>query len=122
MVDVRHDAGVLQIQAFIDQDSSEVVIIRTEKVDDGAGGKIRQGPEPLDPQTMRLTRLTRTRGDAPRVSADGNVVDPTWTLTARPGADIKRGDETTVNDHKLEIVFVSNEPSWVVNAECVEHA
>jgi hypothetical protein len=110
-------------EAFIDYRPELVTLVRTAKVSDGMGGVSMGTPSPLLPQRMRMVPTKTITDQAPvRVTSDGQQVTPNWYLVGEYDANIQIGDTTTVRNHKLEVVFVSDLPDHRVVAECWEHS
>lgn len=91
--------------AFIAADSLSVVLQRSARTSDGAGGVIVGTPAPIAAQTMRLIPL-RDVGSVQRTTADGQLVDPTYALLGLYNADVQRWDTFTLNGAVYEVVFV----------------
>lgn len=116
-------SSVMQVQTdhFIKYRPENVTLVRSTKVSDGMGGSTVSTSSPLAPQLMRLVPAKTVTDQAPvRVTVDGQQVHPSWYLVAMHDADVRIGDKTTVRNHKLEIVFVSDLPEERIVAECWE--
>lgn len=102
-------------RSFIAADWRTIVLMRSEWVSDGSGGSIRQDPEPLAPQRMRM--IPRADGAPERFTADGEAVTPSYVLMAEHTADIQRWDEFTVAGRRYEVVFVNENQQYEIKAE-----
>jgi hypothetical protein len=111
-----------QTTAFIQYRPELVTLVRSAKVADGMGGVSRGTPAPLLPQRMRMVPARNVDEQAPvRVTNSGQTVTPNWFLVAEHDADIQIGDTTTVRNHKLEVIFISDLPDERIVAECWEN-
>lgn len=102
-------------RAFIEADPITVVLYRSEFLSDGAGGEIKQNPEPLTPQRARL--IPMQDGSTPRLIADGEQVTPKYMLMGEHDLDVEREDEFTVNGRSYKVVFVNENRQYEVKAE-----
>jgi hypothetical protein len=111
-----------QTIAFIEYRPETVTLTRFPKVSDGMGGVSQGTPSPLSPQQMRLVPAATIAQNAPvRVTTSGQTVTPSWFLVGEHDADIEIGDTTTVRNHKLEVIFISDLPDERIVAECWEN-
>lgn len=101
--------------AFVSADAEPITLLRSEWVSDGAGGEVRQNPEPLPVQMLRFQ--PRQDGGSPRETADGQQVVPMYTLVGPHTADIDRWDEFTLHGNRYEVVFVYENRQYEVKAE-----
>lgn len=102
--------------AFIGADRISVVLVRTPRVDDGAGGVSSGTPVPLPPQWMRLIPL-REVGSTKRETADGEQVTPTYALLGSHTADMQRWDEFTHGGRRYQVVFVQENRQYEIKGE-----
>lgn len=113
---------IKQTQAFIDENSDDIVIIRRTKQDDGAGGYTWSAPVDLPPQRMRKVGQGRIGALTQRTTEDGRVLLPSAVLVALPDADVQRFDHFTLGDVDHEVLWVNTLPEWRLTAEVLEHA
>jgi hypothetical protein len=104
-------------EAFIAADSVEVVLIRTPREDDGAGGVLTGTPASLLPQVMRLIPLQD--GHSPRQTAEGEMAEPSYMLLGKHDADMERWDEFQMNGAWYQVVFVNQNRQYEVKGEVV---
>lgn len=102
--------------AFIRADSLSVVLERSARTSDGAGGTITGTPAPLPAQTMRLIPL-RDVGSVQRTTADGQDVEPTYALLGVYSADMERWDTFTIDGKTYEVVFVNQSRQYETKGE-----
>lgn len=101
--------------AFIEADSIDVVLQRSARTPDGAGGYTTGTPVPLGSQRMRL--IPQQDGGSPRFTADGQEVTPAYVLMGSYSADMERGDEFTLAGKRYQIVFVNANRQYEVKGE-----
>lgn len=101
--------------AFVAADAEPITLFRSTWMSDGAGGHIKQSPEPVLVQLLRFQ--PRQDGGSPRQTSDGEQVVPTYTLVGKHTADIQRWDEFTLNGSRYEVVFVYENRQYQVKAE-----
>lgn len=119
---LRSELHVRTTQRFIDENPTDVTLIRTTRVSDGAGGTEPGADVELPTQTMRLVGLNLRSATEARVSAEGQTVVPTNALIALPSADMANGDVFEKDGVKYEILFISDNPEWRRQAEVFRHA
>ena len=100
---------------FIAADALSLVLTRTPKVSDGAGGLKNGTPVNLTAQTLRLNPLQDAVQQ--RTTADGKQVLPQYMLMGEYNADIARGDTFTLSGRRYEVVFVLQNKQYQVKAE-----
>lgn len=104
---------------FIDADDRAIVLTRTPRVSNGAGGTKPGVPTPLPAQTMRLIPQASSTSTERRLP-DGSVVVPTWVLLGEHTADIKREDTFPLPDGTTgEVVYVHEKKAYQVKGEVV---
>ena len=104
-----------QTHAFIKADAREVTLRRSLREPDGAGGFIDGDPVDLPPQCLRL--MPRQDGATPRPTADGEMVEPGYTLLGRHDADMRRWDTFVLDGVRYEVVFVNENRQYEVKGE-----
>lgn len=92
-------------KAFIRADAEVFVLERSAFASDGAGGHTRGTPAPLPPQLMRLVPLQD--GSTPQLTADGEMIEPSYILIGHHDADMERWDTFTTDNGRYEIVSVN---------------
>lgn len=120
------DTHVSLTANFIDQNPSEITILRDTIVSDGAGGTRVSGYDTLEPQTMRLCGIEPQRGHTLilLVTRDGEEVVANSTLIAMPDADIRAQDRFYMNGDPsviYEVLHVESHPEWRKRAEVYVH-
>lgn len=106
---------IRQTQRFINENPSTIVFSRNERTPDGAGGFIdSDGPEPLDPQVVRVVQQRRAV-EVERRNSSGEMVNPTITLVCMPDLNVMRGDTFKWQDLPAEVV-------WITDLGYVKHA
>lgn len=114
------DIGELMAQRnltkyFIAADPISLVLTRTPKVSDGAGGLKNGTPVALTAQTVRLIPLQDATQQ--RTTADGKQVLPQYMLMGEYNADIARGDTFVIAGRRYEVVFVLQNKQYEVKSE-----
>lgn len=117
---LTHALHVKQTEAFIGQNPSTIVLVRTSRVGDGRGGSKKDVPLTLSPQTMRKVGSTRVSSTSQTNSTDGNLLIPQQYLIALPDADIERDDQFTLEGIPYKVQSVNDEPPWRKQASIVE--
>lgn len=108
--------GVLrqQTKQFINENPTDISLIRGIKVPDGAGGNTFDTVDLL-PQTMRI--IEQQESDAvERQSVGGKVVRPILNLLCEYDADVRRGDQFTWQGLTVQVVWVTN-TGYAITAE-----
>lgn len=103
--------------AFIIADPRIVVLERSARVPDGAGGYRTPPPIPVTGQVMRLIPLGD--GAPERHTLDGRIVEPTYKLLGEFDADMLRGDKFTLSGVRYEVVFVSENTAYETKGEVI---
>lgn len=106
-------------ERFINERPIEVVVSRREKIDTPDGGWTFGEPVDLDPQTVRLTELTRAQSPKERTDENGSAVLPTHVAVAMPDRDFQRYDRFNAYGEKWLVVHVSRLPEWRLSLELV---
>ncbi len=104
-------------EKFIGADSFPVVLYRSSRTADGAGGWIPGDPAPLPPQVMRLIPLQD--GAQERFTADGQAVTPGYMLMGKHDADMARWDTFEHRGATYEVVFINENRHYQVKGEVV---
>lgn len=102
-------------RAFIAADEDQVVLRRSIRTPDGAGGYETSPPVPLPSQGMRLIPLQS--GATERVTLDGVLVAPVYALLGDWFADMERWDLFTMNGRRYQVVFINENRSYEVKGE-----
>jgi len=102
-------------RAFIGADSIDVVLQRSPRTADGAGGFTTGTAVPLGSQRMRL--IPQQDGATARLTADGQEVTPAYVLMGEHTADMQRGDEFTLDGRRYQIVFINANRQYEVKGE-----
>jgi hypothetical protein len=104
---------------FIGYDSVVVVLQRSTRVSDGAGGYLRQSPVSLPPQVMRLIPLSDRGAAAQRLTADGKMAQPNYILMAEYSADLMRWDTFALNGERYDVLWVNQNTQYEKKAEVI---
>lgn len=107
------DLHVLQTREFIQVDPVNLVLRRSAKQADGAGGWIQLPEQNLHPQVVRVlgtpTPLVTVIPDGRQRLVDVSVV-------GFPNFDVLEGDTFDWLGDEYEITFISHSPRWRVTA------
>lgn len=114
---------VKQTEFFVAQNSSDIVLHRRPKVDDGKGGFTLGPPATLPPQRMRRCGTARLGANQEVTTAAGRVEVATATLIAHPDCDIEDdpGDTFTLDGIPFVVLKVDRNPPWRMQAAIKEH-
>lgn len=98
-----------QTRQYIRANPTELVITRSTREDDGAGGKRKTNPQVLGAQTVRIIQAQESKM-VERINSDGKVVRPELNLMAEWDADIEVGDVFPWgdDDSTAEVVYIQN--------------
>jgi hypothetical protein len=108
----------LMTKHFVEADVAVITLVRSEWVDDGAGGSVRSDPVSLPPQRMRLIPLGNgSSSQAERFTSTGEQVQPSYKLLGLHTADMERWDEFTLGGTRYEIVWVDQNRQYEVKGE-----
>jgi len=104
-------AGELKAQqrislAFIEADARDVILMRSPRTDDGAGGFVVGTPVPVGPQRLRL--LPQEDGATERTTAEGESATPQYMLMGPWNANMKRWDEFTLDGIRYQVVYIDD--------------
>ena len=113
----------LQItEKFIAADASQVTMLRSTRVSDGAGGTVSQDEAPVtvDPVTVRM--IPRSDRTSELVLADGRVLRPEFAVLAMPDVDIQRYDEFLWNGVRWQVASVHELPVYEKKGDVVRSA
>lgn len=102
---------------FIRADGEDFVLERPAFVSDGAGGHTRGPSAPLPPQLMRLVPLQD--GATAQLTADGEMVEPSYMLVGLHDADMERWDTFTTDTGRYEVVSVNLNRQYECKGEVV---
>lgn len=105
----------LNTTAFVKADAKAIVLYRSSRVSDGAGGTVEGTPEALPEQTMRLLPLGD--GAEERFTLNGQAVRPTYMLMGPHDADMERWDELVLADGRYQVVFVNENRQYQTKGE-----
>lgn len=108
MRQIEEIMGRRQIQAIIAADSISVILYRSPKISDGAGGFKLGPPVPLEPQTAALIPFKRRMTEFLVNTEMGDVPDLPFVLLGMPTLNVERGDTFTwLGDHfKVETIDI----------------
>lgn len=107
---------------FIYADATDVVLYRSTRTSDGAGGVLLGDPAPLPAQTMRIIPLQDgAPGGQNRFTADGQAVRPGYMIMGKYDADMERWDTYETADGRFEVVFVNANRQYQVKGEVYFH-
>jgi len=104
-------------QEFIDENPVDLVLVRVARVKSSAGGWVDGATTQIDPQRVRL--VAQTGSD--RLTQDGNLVVPRYTLVGMPDVNVQERDTFTFEDIDYRVGSVSTSPPWAVRASVVEN-
>lgn len=90
---------------LIEEVPTEVMILRTTKDEDGAGGFIETGETEIGPIKVRITPITRAIRNT--YSEAGETTKEQWQIFAPYDADIRQKDRLEYEDKELEIIRVT---------------
>lgn len=106
-----------QTKSFIDENPISILLLRTVKSSDGAGGTTSAPADPaVDPQTFR--KIIQTKGNDAR-DIDNERVRPEFVLIGLFDADIKSGDRFMLNAIKYKVEYVRDDRRYETWAEVV---
>lgn len=107
--------------AFIAADAESVVLQRSTRLPDGAGGwKWSDPPTLLPPQRVRLIPSTSSR-QVEQNSPDGSVLKPSFTLLGEHDLDVENGDRFVCWGYEHVVVHVLERTAYSVKADVVRH-
>lgn len=107
-------------RAFIDADAEDVVINRSVRVPDGAGGWVRNPPGLLSPQRCRIIPSTSSR-QVERTTLDGRVVVPSAILMGDLTLNVEIGDRFVRWGVEWEVVHVHERNEYQTKADIVRN-
>lgn len=113
--------GVLirQTSRYIDENPSEVVVLRSTGTADGAGGTVAGTEAPVGPaQTMRLVP-SGIMNEMEIRTVDGEVLKTAYSILAMPDADLKDGDAFMLDDVRYEVASCVGIGGYELRAEAV---
>lgn len=109
-------------QAFIDDNPSTIVLQRSARVSDGAGGWIDQAPVAQAAQECRIIYSGNKGDNMERILPDGSVLVITHRVVFMPGANVQRYDWFLHEGDKFFIGNVARVPTWRVACEAGRHS
>lgn len=113
----------LQItEKFIAADSSQVTMLRSEKLNDGAGGFILQNEAPVTPDPVTVRMIPRSDRTPELALADGRILRPEFAILAMPDVDIQRYDEFYWNGVRWQVADVHPLPEYERKGDVVRSA
>jgi hypothetical protein len=92
--------------AFIQADVRDVVLMRSPRTDDGAGGFVVGEPVPVAAQKLRL--LPQEDGATERTTAEGESATPQFMLMGPWNANMQRFDEFTLDGVRYQVVYIDD--------------
>jgi len=93
-------------QAFIEADARDVILLRSARTDDGAGGFTLGDPVSQGPQRFRL--LPQEDGATERTTAEGETATPQYMLMGPWNANMQRFDGFTLDGIRYQIVYIDD--------------
>lgn len=105
----------LLTKAFVEADVIIVTLVRSEWVNDGAGGSYAQNPHSLAPQRMRLIPLQDKQQE--RFTSNGEQVQPGYKLLGLYDADMQRWDTFVLGGNRYEVVWVNENQQYQTKGE-----
>lgn len=115
MVASENEVMRRQTKKFIAVYAQQIVLTRSEMVEDGSGG-FKTTLTPLAPQTFRqITQATNT--GVFRRTIDGEEVMPDFVLLGEWDVDVKSGDWYMKEGAKHEVVYVRDDRRYETWAE-----
>lgn len=98
------------LKNFIDEHPVDIVVTRTERVSDGAGGFRDLPPADLPPQRVRVVQQN-LRGAATALLMPAGDIDRDVRVVVGPvTTDLKRGDEFSYDGARWEVGVVTTGP------------
>lgn len=107
-------------RAFIAADAEDVVLMRRERVPDGAGGYLKNPPSALTPQRCRVIPSTSSR-QVERTTLDGKVVVPSAILLGEDDLNVAIGDRFIGWGAEWEVVHVHERQAYQRKADLIRH-
>lgn len=101
---------------FIDADPYSVVLTRTTRTENGAGGFKKTNPTPLTAQRVRLMPQATQGRLEERQILDGQMVQINYHMVGDIGLDVQRGDTFTKDGALHEVVWVVTVSEYEVKA------
>lgn len=96
-----------QTVAYLNSEPQEVIILRPQPdVDDGAGGKIKGQPVPMEPQIFRLVPFKRRLTHTQSTITEGTVTVTSYALVGRWDADVQKDDEFILDGGRYKVESV----------------
>jgi hypothetical protein len=95
-----------QTTAYLNAEPRDVVLLRSDLQDDGAGGKIESQPVPLAPQVFRLVPFKRRLTHTQSTITEGTVTVSSYALVGRWDADVQKGDEFVLDGGRYRVESV----------------
>lgn len=93
-------------RAFIDADARMVVLLRSARTSDGAGGFVLGDPVAQGAQSLRL--LPQEDGATARTTAEGETATPEYMLMGPWDANMQRFDEFELDGIRYQIVYIDD--------------
>lgn len=92
--------------AFIEADARDVILQRSSRTDDGAGGVVVGTPVSVGSQRLRL--LPQEDGATERTTAEGESATPQYMLMGPWNANMQRFDEFTLDGVRYQVVYIDD--------------
>ena len=92
-----------QIGALIDADPVDIILTRTPRVSDGAGGFLKGTPQELEPQTVTIIPFKRRMSEYQVNTELGDVIDYPYLVLGDHNLDIQRGDTFSWQGNIFEV-------------------
>jgi hypothetical protein len=93
-------------RAFIDADARDVILLRSPRTDDGAGGFV--VGEPVSQGAQRLRLLPQEDGATERTTAEGETATPQYMLMGPWNANMQRWDEFELDGIRYQVVYIDD--------------
>lgn len=107
-----------QTQKFIEENPSDVVLTRTERADDEAGGYTDGDLVPVPAQRVRLVPANPSAAVEVR-NTSGEVVKTAYSMVGLPNANVKENDSLMIDGLRYEVAQAVVIGGYVFRAELV---
>lgn len=92
-----------QVAAMINSDPIDIILTRTPKVPDGAGGFVKGPPAVLPSQKVAIHPFKRRFSEMLTNTEMGDIVDYPYVIVGFPDLDIKRDDVFTWQGDQFKV-------------------